>query len=507
MTQPARSWFVRGGLVLDPADGVARRRDLVVRDGLIAESREPGAADAAVADLPVYDAGDALILPGLVNAHTHGHGSLMKGVADRWPLEVSLTHGPWLSGPRDLETVYCSTLLGAIEMIAKGCTSCYDLVYEFPRPSVAGMLTVARAYADAGMRAVLAPMIADRSLFEAIPDLVTALPAPLAERVQRFRLAPVDETFAVLEELIAERSSLPEGITLGIAPTIPLHCSDAFMLRCAELARSAALPMHMHLAESRLQATCGMRSYGHSLTAHVAELGLLDARFTAAHGVWLDARDGDLLAAAGASLAHVPASNFRLGSGLARIRPLLDRGIAVGLATDGATSSDSLDLFLAMRLATFVSRSFVGASDAWLSALEALQAATLGGAAVLGAAGTIGRPAAGYAADLVFLDLGHPAFVPLNDPLVQIVNGDAAAAVTDVMSGGRFVMRDRRVAASTPALRERVANATASLHAASGDARELAAALAPNVARFVAEHADDPLSIERQVRAIDGRDA
>jgi guanine deaminase len=145
----------------------------------------------------------------------------------------------------------------------------------------------------------------------------------------------------------------------------------------------------------------------------------------------------------------------------------------------------------------------VGSSDDWLASLDAFRAATLGGAHVLGAAETIGRPAAGCAADLVFLDLGHPAFVPLNDPLEQIVNGDAAAAVTDVMCGGRFVMRDRRIAAWTPALRERIAYATASLHAATADARRLADALAPNVARFVAGHPDDPLSIERQVR--DGR--
>jgi cytosine/adenosine deaminase-related metal-dependent hydrolase len=503
MSDAARSWFVRGGLVLDPADGIARRRDLVVRDGVIVENREPAPAGDDVAGMPVHDASDALIIPGLVNAHTHGHANLMKGVADRWPLEVSLTHGPWLSGPRDLEAVYCSTLLGAIEMIAKGCTSCYDLVYEFPRPTFAGIQTVARAYADAGMRAVIAPMIADRSLFDAIPDLVASLPAPLAARVQAFRLAPVDETFGVLHELIAARDSLPEGITLGIAPTIPLHCSDAFMLRCAEVARGAALPMHMHLAESRLQATTALRVYGRSLTAHVARLGLLDARFTAAHAVWLDAADGELLAAAGAAVAHVPASNFRLGSGIARIRALLDRGVAVGLATDGANSSDSLDLFLAMRLASFASRAFAGASEDWLTSRDVFRAATIGGAAILGAADSFGRPAAGYAADLAFLDLHHPAFVPLNDPLEQIVNGDAAAAVTDVMRGGRFVMRERHVAAWTPALRERVADATASLRGASGDARELADLLAPNVARFVADHADDPLSIERQVR--DGR--
>ncbi len=92
----------------------------------------------------------------------------MKGVADRWSLEASLTNGPWLGGGRDPEVMYLSTLLGAVDMVSKGCTACFDLVYEFPQPSAVGMAAVAQAYADTGMRAVLAPMIADRSLFQAI---------------------------------------------------------------------------------------------------------------------------------------------------------------------------------------------------------------------------------------------------------------------------------------------------------------------------------------------------
>ena len=501
MTAGGRSWFVRGGLVLDPVDGEARRRDLVVRDGTIEASVEPGPQSAAGAGLPVHDATDRLILPGLVNAHTHGHANLMKGVADRWPLEVSLTHGPWLTGARDVETIYLSTLLGAIEMIGSGTTACYDLVYEFPVPTIAGLTAVARAYADVGMRAVIAPMVADRTLFEAIPELAAALPATLAQRVDGFELAPVAQTVDVLRAFAGLAGTLPAGIDVALAPTIPHHCSDELLAACRDLAREANLKLHMHLAESRLQAEMGPLHYGTSLAAHVADLGLLGPHFTAAHGVWLDDADLDRFAAAGAGIVHVPASNFRLGSGLARVRAMLDRGIAVGLATDGANSSDALDMFLAMRLAAFASRTHAGAPSTWLSSAEVFRAATAGGATLLGLGDRIGRLAPGFAADLVFLDLAHPALVPLNDALNQVVNGDARAALTDVMIDGRLAVRDRTVPAWTAAVRERVADAARRLHRESLAARGLAEAIEPFVARFVAERARAPFPLERLVRA------
>ena len=117
----------------------------------------------------------------------------MKGVADRWTLEASLTNGPWLGGARDPDTMYLSTLLGAVDMVSKGCTACFDLVYEFPRPTAAGLAAVARAYADVGMRAVLAPMIADKTLFHAIPGLLDALPADLRDIVGKFDLGGGDD--------------------------------------------------------------------------------------------------------------------------------------------------------------------------------------------------------------------------------------------------------------------------------------------------------------------------
>ena len=129
-----------------------------------------------------------LMHPGLINGHTHGHGNLAKGMGDRWTLELLLTAAPWIGGARQEEDKYLSTYIGAAEMLLKGCTACYDLTFEFPAPSATGLAACAKAYRDAGMRAVVAPMVADTTFFDAIPGLMDALPAALQAEVAE--LAP-----------------------------------------------------------------------------------------------------------------------------------------------------------------------------------------------------------------------------------------------------------------------------------------------------------------------------
>jgi 5-methylthioadenosine/S-adenosylhomocysteine deaminase len=412
-----------------------------------------------------------------------------------------LTNGPWLAGTRDPETIYLSTLLGAIDMLSKGCTACYDLVYEFPRPTKEGFMAAARAYADAGIRAVLAPMVADQSLFRSIPGLVESLPPDLQTLVGRFELASGDRTIAAIEAIVAAKSEMPDGIGIAIAPTIPHHCSERFLRDCMDIADRHALPIHMHIAESRLQAVVAHKTYGRSAVRYLADLGMLRPGFTAAHGVWLGEKDLDLLAEHGCSIAHIPASNFRLGSGIAHVRPMLERGIEVGLATDGANSSDSLSMLQAMRLASFGARVFTGSRARWLNAAEVVRLATRGGSKVLGLE-SCGRMARGACADLTFFDLDHIDFIPDTDPINQLVTCADSASVTDVMVGGAFKVRDRKVVSIDVAgLRSRVYDSVARLSATTGDARALAGRLEPHVVAFAETMSQEPLSIERLIRS------
>ena len=168
---------IRNGRVLDIAGHRAPKADILIDGDSIAEIGAP--ALAAPSDATLIDASDRLIHPGLINAHTHGHGNLSKGMGDRWTLELLLTAAPWISGNRTAEDKYLSTYIGALEMLMKGCTACYDLTVEFPQPTQEGLAACARAYADAGMRAVVAPMVASVTIFEAIPGLLEVLPPPL----------------------------------------------------------------------------------------------------------------------------------------------------------------------------------------------------------------------------------------------------------------------------------------------------------------------------------------
>lgn len=489
--------LITGGLVVDTDSGHATHSDLLIARGRIAAIGAPGSLAGAAAR--PHDARGRLIVPGLINAHTHGHANLVKGVADAWTLEASLTNAPWLAGPRDPDTIYLSTLLGAADMLSKGCTACFDLLYEFPRPTVAGLMAAARAYADAGMRAVLAPMIADQNLFQSIPGLPASLPPDLRQAVGAFELASGEHTLAAVAAIAAARADLPGGITLAIAPTIPHHCSDGFLRSCRDIADRFDLPIHMHIAESRLQAAVAQNIYGRSAIRHLAALGILRPRFTAAHGVWIGEDDLDLLAGHGCSLAHIPASNFRLGSGVAHVRPMLDRGLTVGLATDGANSSDSLSMIEAMRLASYGARIFAGSRDAWLRAPEVLRLATQGGAKLLGLdAG--GRIAQGAPADLALFDLGHVDFIPATDPVNQLVTCADSASVTDVLVGGAFRLANRRlISVDLDNLRGRVQDSAARLAAATREARALAARLEPHVVAFAQTLARQPLPIDRTI--------
>ncbi len=494
--------IVRGGRVLDIAAGTADHADILIDSDTICEIGPPGMP--APQDAVEIPAARRLLHPGLVNAHTHGHGNLGKGMGDRWTLELLLTAAPWLVGNRTAEDAYLSTLLGAVEMVLKGCTACYDLSFEWPVPTADGLASAAQAYADVGMRAVVAPMIADRSFFEAIPGLMEALPTGLRSQATALRLPPAQATLAGMRRALSAWRFDREQVRPAIAPTIPHHCSDAFILGCADLARDFDVALHSHVAESKVQAVTGIRVYGKTQTAHLDALGVLGPHFTVAHGVWLDEDDMARLGDHGASVAHNPGSNMRLGSGIADARAMLDRRVNLGIGTDGSSCSDNQNMYEAMRLASFASKVRGPDWRRWLTTREAALATTEGSAKALGFAGRMGRIAPGYKADIVMLDLDHPNWLPLNDPVNQLVHTEDGTAVTSVMIGGRMVVENRRLlTVDLFRLGERVAVARERLAAANADYRRLYQALEPVVGSHCPGMARLPYRIHRYGAPLD----
>ncbi|OYX13479.1 MAG: hypothetical protein B7Z15_07145, partial [Rhizobiales bacterium 32-66-8] len=405
-----RALFISGGRVLTPgADADAAPAEILVQDGRILALLPPGTVPPVEAE--ILDARGHLLIPGLVNAHTHSHLAFAKGIQDRWNLELHLNAGPWSNVLLSHAHRRLATLLSAAEMISKGCTAAYDLHFEIPEPTLEGMQTVADAYGEAGMRVLIAPMLADRSIWQAIPGLAAAA-APLTPP-SLAATRPTTETLADLDRLVRAWRHPRAEAGLALAPTIPLHCSAELMAGCAALSRAHGLEVHMHLSESKLQAVAGAQVYGESLTAQLARIGLLSERFTAAHAVWLEDADLDLLAAHGAKVAHNPGSNLRLGNGIAAARRMQERGLTLGIGTDASSCADGLNMFEAMRSAALVSHIMSDDPRRWLAAREVFSMATEGGAALMGLQQDIGRIAPGYAADIVFLSLDHLNYIPL----------------------------------------------------------------------------------------------
>jgi 5-methylthioadenosine/S-adenosylhomocysteine deaminase len=493
--------IVRDGLVLDIAAGTAVAADILIEDDTIRELGPPGLPAPEGARL--LSAALKLIHPGLVNAHTHSHGNLGKGMGDRWTLELLLAAAPWIGGNRTIDDINLSAQLGAAEMVLKGCTACYDLFFEWPLPTAEGMARVGAAYAEIGMRAVIAPMVADRSFYEAIPGLAEALPKALQEHVAALRLAPGEATLKAIRDAFHAWSFNRDQIRPAMAPTIPHHCSDAFILGSAALARDFDMGLHSHVAESKVQALTGIRVYGETQTAHLARLGVLGPHFTVAHGVWLDQDDMARLGDHGASVAHNPGSNMRLGSGLADTRAMLDRKVNLGIGTDGASCADNQNMYEALRLASFVSKVQGPEWQRWLTTREAALAATEGSARALGF-DRIGRIAPGWKADLVFLDLNHPNWLPLNNPVNQLVHCEDGSAVDSVMIGGRMVVENRRLMTLDLAkLRERATTARDRLAAANADNKRLYEALEPIVGSHCPGLARQPYHVHRYGARLD----
>ena len=490
--------LVTGGLVLRDAHTEPQRADMLIEGDRILAVEPAGSIDAG-AGRPI-DATERMIVPGLVNGHTHGHGALGKGqVSDRAPLEVFLTEAGGFGGNRTLDDKRLTAELTAVELVRRGCTTALDMYGEYPVPSPEGMGAVADAYYSIGMRAVIAPMMADQTLFQAIPGLLASLPEPYREKAQAMATAPIEQVLASMEAVLTGWRHDRHRVRPGIAPTIPLHCSDAFMRGCARLAEEYDTILQTHLAETRMQNIKGHERYGQSLVAHLEGLDLLSPRLSAAHGIWLSEADMARLGAHGCGVVHNPMSNLRLGSGVAQARKLKDAGVRLGIGTDATNTSDGQNMFEALRLAATLSRICDPDPSRWIEAREAFEAATVGSAGILGFE-TVGRLQPGWAADMVFLDLTHITYTPLRAPLRQMAFAESGASIRSVMIAGRMVLDEGRMTTiDEAALRARADVAATRLDAANADAIKGAEAMAGLVGCFCLAHAKKDCEIVRMV--------
>ncbi len=361
------------------------------------------------------DATGCVVLPGLINSHTHAAMTIFRGLADDLPL-MDWLHQHIFPAERKLteEWVYWGTLLACAEMIRSGTTTFCDM-YLFEHK-------VAEAAKAAGVRALVGEVLYD-------------FPSP--------NYGPVEKGLAFTESLIHQWQGDPL-VRIAVEPHTLYTCSPPLLKRCHELAERCNVPLITHLSENEAEVEEILKRYGHRPVAHLEILGMLSPRLIADHCVALDDSDMELLARRGVAVVHNPESNMKLASGIAPVPRLLEMGVKVALGTDGCASNNDLDLFGEMDTCAKLHK--VATLDPTvLPAGTVLRMATQNGAKALGLEGKTGELSPGKWADIIVVDFDRPHLTPLFNPVSHLVYAARGSDVRHSIIHGRLVMEDRRL--------------------------------------------------------------
>ena len=319
----------------------------------------------------------------------------------------------------------------------------------------------------------------------------------------RGSFAPARDLLVGLERTIRAWDGASGGrVRVAVAPVIPNECSDELLQGCGTLVRDYGVLMQSHVAESKVQAIASEMGHGQTVVERLGRCGLLGPRSVAGHAVWVTDEDIRLLAATGTSVAHNPASNLRLGSGIAPVRELLDAGICVGLGSDGSLTSDNQNMFEAMRFAGTVGTIRFGyRADRWVGARDVWRMATSSGAVVVGQGDTLGRVEEGRKAVLIILRTDSTTMTPLFSPLNALVYAQSGSDIQTVLASGQVVM-DRGVVTGIDEA-EIIKRAAATLERAKtrhGPGRAVALRLAPYVRERCFQLAQHDFPVDRYAR-------
>ena len=444
----------------------------------------------------IIDGRNRLLVPGYVNGHQHSHELFFRGRSEKLALEQWMTSVRPMR-PLDLsaQDVYLRTLAVAAEALRTGTTTiCDDVGLDIVRRPD-HLEAVVQAYDDSGIRAFIGPTLFDIPFARAVPFAEEELPpAVLATIDALFADGPPASSALAAFGAFARARAIEAGRVRAIAaPSAAQRCTPAFLREVRALASDLALPVMIHCLETRLQAVGARLARGMSTVRWLDEIGFLAPATTMIHGVWLDQTDIAILARTGATVQHNPMSNLKLGSGVAPIRALLDAGVNVSLGSDGCGSIEALSLQPSVAAAALLS-GLRGTPDSWVSAREAFRIATTGGAVALGLEREIGRIAPGHRADLVLYRLDRAPFMPLNDPLRQLVFGEYGANVATVIVDGRLVFdQGRLLTIDEDRLFADLADTHARLMPGIVQAEADAAAMAPAMRRILCRCAAVPL--------------
>ena len=441
--------IIRNCALLAPghADNLQHDQDIIIRDHTIVAFGPAGTLDAEVyADDRVIAGQKRLLVPGMINAHTHSLENLLKASSPSLPLElwlVPLFADAFTWTPR---LVYLSTLLGALEMLKTGTTGVLDHLWTSAGVDGPFLDAAMQAYKDAGIRAAVAPSIEDQDLvLQAGPQYDITFPDhPF---INRFAQWPsIEQQIETLEAFISTWDGSEHGrLRTFVGPSGIHWCSPALLESCLALAERYGTGMHLHAVETELQAAIIHTTLGTGGIRYLDQMRMLHAGTSLAHTIWMDEGDLDILARTGTTVVHNPVSNLRLGSGRFPFPSALQHGVSVALGSDGSASNDNQNMFSVLKLVGLLHNQPDTDYTTWPQPAQILAAATHGGAQALGLPDTLGKIEVGQLADLVLLDLETDAFLPLRDPYLHLVYCERGASVDTVIVNGTIVVENSRL--------------------------------------------------------------
>ncbi|MBU2559479.1 amidohydrolase family protein [archaeon] len=402
--------LIKNGLVLtmDKRRRILKNTSIGITDGKITDIAEDLKGEADF----VIDASDKIVMPGLINAHTHLPMTLLRGMADDLPLDKWLNEEIWpIEAQLEAKHVYAGALLGCLEMIQSG-TTCFNDMYFF-------MDEVARSCKETGIRGCISHAMFDFGDTSKIPEML----GHGKDNISKYK----------------------NGLVRAfVAPHAPYTCSQELLLKAKELAEENETRLHIHIAESQKEVNDSIEQKGAPPFEYLDKIGFLDENVIAVHSVWASEKEIGIMKKRGVKVAHNPISNMKLASGVAPVPEYLKKGICVALGTDGAASNNNLSMFSEMKTCALLHK-ISNMDPSTVPAYSVLESATINGARALGMEEEIGSIEVGKTADIILVNLKSANMTPLTNPVSHIVYAAKGSDVNSVIVDGRILMQDREL--------------------------------------------------------------
>ncbi len=378
-----------------------------------------------------------IVIPGLINSHTHSYTGYLKGSIDNVPLDIYMLYAIAQGSHRTERQIYISSALEALNMLKRGITSAVDHLAQRPSISEQGVSASAQGFKDLGMRAKIATMFADKSFFETVPMFPGELPESC---IPKSKTAPqtVDNYIQQVETSFLKFKD-DELIDIMLGTDGPQRCSEQLLTKTALLEEKYKMGWHSHILEAKTQAIVAKKRFGKGLIEYMDSLGIINSRTNLVHHVWVSENELNIVRDRKATVIHCPFSNLHLGAGIAPVAHYHDFGIDIALGSDGGNCG-SVSMFDQMKLLATVQNVSTIDYEKWFSAEDTLKLMYTGGKKVLGK--DVGVLSEGKLADMVVLDIDNVFWQPLGNISRQLVYYENGSSVDMVIVNGKKVIEN-----------------------------------------------------------------